>query len=74
LQNEAVYNKKQMTINHLKKYIYDRISEHERNFDSNNIRDFVDLYVNVSKQEDSNISSKLLLDIAFGPFKISRIV
>ncbi|XP_045203038.2 cytochrome P450 2U1-like [Mercenaria mercenaria] len=56
-KNEEEYQRKQKVIGELKQYIYGSIAEHEQDFDSHSIRDFIDLYINASKHRNDVDSS-----------------
>ena len=55
-QNEEEDEMKQRTVDELKKYIYGSISDHQLDFDNNRIRDFIDVYISVSQEENNTVT------------------
>ena len=51
---DSELNRKKRLSERMYKYISDQIDEHERTFDNNNIRDFVDHYWRTLKCGDAN--------------------
>ncbi|XP_053383983.1 cytochrome P450 2B1-like [Mercenaria mercenaria] len=46
---------RRQSIADLRKYVYEQLDEHEATFDRHNIRDFVDMYIQMKKEGDESI-------------------
>ncbi|XP_053383988.1 cytochrome P450 2B4-like [Mercenaria mercenaria] len=58
-KDEENFNIRQQSVLDMRKYVDKQIDEHEATFDSDNIRDFVDMYIQTKKRRGRNSSSQV---------------